>query len=90
MWDQTHSTNALVLEPPAAPWRVEEDEWPGAWRKLLCDQSQSTWQHIDTGEDEPLITDQTQRWLREFEQWLESLPDVPHIPLDALRREHLY
>jgi hypothetical protein len=28
--------------------------------------------------------------LRAFHDWLDSLPPVPHIPLEALDREHLY
>ena len=29
-------------------------------------------------------------WEEAFEQWIESSPDVPHLPDEALRRESLY
>jgi len=29
-------------------------------------------------------------WIKSFEEWIESLPRVPYLPLKLLRRKYIY
>jgi len=82
-----------LLDAQEPKWQPKED------RSLLYvvlssfrKGSSTTWVEAHSQMDEPGMTRRSDAAakLRAFHDWLDSVPPVPHIPLEEIDREHLY
>lgn len=89
MWNEEQPATATVLEEVPEPQNVPEDAPSEVRYETHFEESDTAWSRIESWLDRSL-SDETDRWLADFRQWLQSVPEVPGLPLDALRRENLY
>ena len=87
--EDTVVKGTVVTAQPTPEWNLVTNDWFKIIFPLASRQSFTQWNEIQTFE-EAIVTKETLVWLRKFDEWLDSLPRVPYIPLEALRREYLY
>ncbi len=78
------------IEPSWTP--AASLSWFDVILPFLRQRSTATWveAHSQMDDSRTTIAADTGTKLHEFHDWLDSLPPVPHVPLEALSREHLY
>jgi len=92
-WQSTHSLSTYRIPEQAGPVGGKaEADWPGISLPFdRIDRYVTIAQlkvHIDTPE-QTMATDSAER-VRALRAWIDSLPTVPHVPLETLDRGELY